>query len=170
MTWFDLLILATLLISTGLGVMRGLIREVFSLVLWILGLWLASKFSSAAAVLFTPFIDTPSLRSIAAFIAVFLLIVISGNLLAHLLRHVLKKAGLSGIDRGLGGVFGVLRALLLAALMVLLIQSTALARDPWWQRSHSPMLLAPVVHTLYNVLPKALSKHLGNHAPSQRSD
>lgn len=163
MTWFDLIILGILLVSTGLGVMRGLVREVFSLVLWVAGLWLASKLAGGAAVLFSPFIDTPSLRSIAAFIAVFLVIVISGNLLAHLLRHLLKKSGLSSVDRGLGGVFGVLRGLLLASTLVLLTQSTALARDPWWQRSHSPLLLAPLAHTLYNMLPEALAKHLRSH-------
>ena len=42
MGWFDYLLLGILLFSTLVGVLRGFVREVFSLLLWAIGLLIAS--------------------------------------------------------------------------------------------------------------------------------
>ncbi|WP_028989183.1 CvpA family protein [Thermithiobacillus tepidarius DSM 3134] len=160
MVWFDCLIFAILLVSTIVGLLRGLVREVFSLFLWLLGFVVAIHYSPPAAQLLKPFIDTPSLRIVAAFLALFLVTVIIGNLFALLLQQILHKAGLSTVDRALGGGFGLLRAVLLAGLLVLIAQATPMAKDPWWHKSMTVPWFTPVASKLYNYLPKSLSKYL----------
>jgi membrane protein required for colicin V production len=56
-------------------------------------------------------------------------------LLSHLLVGLLKRSPLRGIDRVLGGVFGVLRGLVLVAATVLLVEATPLQKSLWWQGS-----------------------------------
>lgn len=160
MVWFDYLILGILLVSIALGVLRGLVREVFSLLLWVLGVIVAVHYAGPAAALFGGFIQTPSLRVVAAFLFLFFFTVLVGNLVAMLLQAILDKAGLSALDRSLGGVFGLLRAVLIAGVLVLLAQSTAMARDPWWHKSVMVPIFTPVAVKLYNYLPTSLSKHL----------
>ena len=45
------------------------------------------------------------------------------------------KTGLSGTDRVLGIVFGVVRGVVVVALLVLLAGLTTMPKDPWWGES-----------------------------------
>ena len=160
MAWFDYLLLGILLLSTLVGLLRGFVREVFSLFLWAAGLFVAFRFSTPASELLTPLLNSPLLRAIAAFLLLFLLTVFVGNLFAMLLQHLLDKAGLSAMDRGLGGAFGFLRAVLVSAALVLLIQASSLTQSDWYRHSKAIPWFTPVAHTLYNHLPDSLSKVL----------
>lgn len=160
MVWFDFLLLGILLLSTLVGLLRGFVREVFSLLLWAVGLYVAFHFATPAGELLAPFFSSPFLRVVGGFLLLFLLTVFVGNLFAMLLQHLLSKAGLSAVDRGLGGGFGLLRALLVSGALVLLIQASSLTRSDWYRHSLTIPWFTPVAHTLYNHLPESLSKVL----------
>ncbi len=135
MNWFDYILLAIIALSALISLLRGLIREVFSLLVWITAIWLAYRFVDSGAALLAPWIDLPSVRHLVAFVALFLAVLIVGGLLNYALAQLVSKTGLSGSDRFFGLFFGVLRGMVAVVALAFFVQATPLAEDPWWKES-----------------------------------
>ena len=73
----------------------------------------------------------------AGFALIYVLAVFAGGFVAWMVSRGAEAVGLRAVDRGLGAVFGVCRALLIVVLMVWLCGATPLARKPWWPHSWS---------------------------------
>ena len=136
MTSLDWIVLAILLLSTALGLMRGLAREMLSLAAWVLAFWGAKLFAPFIAPS-VPGLDNPSLRYAAALLLIFLLILILASLAAAIVGKLIKLAGLGFYDRFLGGVFGILRGTLALLGLTLIAGLTALPKSQAWQLSQS---------------------------------
>jgi membrane protein required for colicin V production len=142
--WADWAIIAVILISAIMGFKRGLVRESLSLATWVLAFIIARIFSPSLALLFNDIISTPSIRLGIAFALLFILALIVGSLLTYLVASLVKATGLSGTDRLLGVLFGVVRGIILMVVVVgLLAWLTPVSQDVWWQESTLvPHLLA----------------------------
>ena len=130
----DFAILVVVGLSCFLGLWRGLIREVLSLATWIgavVAVWL---YNERLATLMPAFIEQPLLRYFTAFLVLFLGVLIIGNLLAKLLSDMLELAGLTVIDRILGGGFGAIRGALIVCV-VLYLAGPLLAETEFWVES-----------------------------------
>ena len=115
MNGFDLAILGVILVSAGVGVLRGFIRETLSLVAWLLALWLAFVYAEAGAKYFVDYVTSPALQVAAAFAAIFVLALLVFTVAAYLIHRALRLEALVGVDRLLGGMFGIVRALIIIA-------------------------------------------------------
>ncbi|QXP84884.1 CvpA family protein [Methylococcus sp. ANG] len=135
LTWADYLILSLMGLSALVGLIRGLVREVFSLAAWAASIWLGLRFSQDLAVHLETLISVPSLRLGVAFVAIFLVSLVAGGLTGFLLGRLVTGTGLGGTDRLAGLVFGLARGVLLVSVLVLLAGFTPLPRDPWWRES-----------------------------------
>lgn len=160
MNTFDLVFLVVLLLSMALGVWRGLISEVFAL----LGLFVALIAAWEAAVFFVPLMEVFGVVDWLCwplgFLLVFVLVLLLLGLLRFLLRSLLSIAGLSPMDRFLGAVFGIARALMLAVLVVGAAGLTELPREPWWQASRCAPPLETVVVAAKPWLPPELGQRI----------
>ncbi len=160
MNAFDLVFLALLLLSVALGIWRGLVSEVFAL----LGLFLALIAAWELAGFFVPLLEvfgvTDWLRWPLGFLLVFVLMLLLLGMLRFLLRGLLSIAGLSPMDRFLGAVFGFVRALVLAVLVVGAAGLTELPREPWWQAARSAPPLETVVVAAKPWLPPELGQRI----------
>lgn len=132
----DILIIVIILISVIISLFRGFVRESLSLATWILAFWVGMMFSERLAVLFPQAIHSPLLRISIAFGLLFLVTLVLGGLLNNLAAKLIKRTGLSGTDRALGVLFGVVRGGLLVVLLVLLAGFTALPQEGWWHHSY----------------------------------
>lgn len=135
MVWVDFLIIGIILISTVISIVRGFVKEVFSLASWIFAFWVALSFYSHLATLLIDYVGTPSIRLFSAFTALFIVTLILGVLVNHLISQVVKKTGLSGTDRMLGIIFGLLRGVAIVTLLILAAGATPMPEDDWWQNS-----------------------------------
>ncbi len=134
--WADWLIVLILVISSLISLKRGLVKEALSLAVWILALVMASWFSLQLAPRLTPWIGEPSLRYILAFAAIVIAVLIVGGILNYILSSLVKATGLSGTDRLLGMLFGLLRGLIIVMLLVIYVPKiVAVDQDNWWQQS-----------------------------------
>lgn len=134
--WADWLIVAILVISSLISLKRGFVKEALSMAIWILAFLVASWFSLQVAPWFAPYIEQPSLRHIAAFAALFIVTLIVGGIVNYLLSSLISATGLSGTDRLLGVLFGLLRGLLIVMVAVVYLpQVVAVTQDSWWQQS-----------------------------------
>lgn len=159
MNWTDIAILSILGVSVFIGIMRGLVREVLSIVVWILAFWVAIAFSPALSGLLAGLIDVPSLRSAAAFLMLLIGTLLLGAIANYLIGRLLVSTGLSGTDRMLGVLFGLARGIVIVGVIVVLAHATPLPRDPWWQQS----MFLPYFDRLANIaigwMPDAMAAH-----------
>ena len=145
-TWLDLLILAVILVSSLLGVWRGVVSEVLSLVAWVAAFFAAKAWGSDATSLMGGMLrglSDPGLRYLVGFVTVFALTLILFAIARLLLASLLRAVGLGFVDRFLGGLFGFGRGFLVAWIGVLLAGLTDLPRQLWWHES----LLTPPLET-----------------------
>jgi membrane protein required for colicin V production len=135
MIWVDYVIIGIIALSAVIGLARGLIREVLSLVIWVVAAFVAWTFHGSVADQLTPWLSQPSVRVGVAFVLLVFAVLILGAILGQVLTTLVDKTGLSGTDRLLGVVFGAARGALLVAILVYLASLTPMREDPWWKES-----------------------------------
>jgi len=135
MTWVDYAILGVIGLSVLIGLVRGLVREILSLVAWVIAIWVALRFAQHLADALVESINSPPLRLAAAFTVLFLITLILAGVANFFIAKLVSKAGIGGADHLLGGVFGLARGALIVALLVLLGGATPFTKDDWWQDS-----------------------------------
>jgi membrane protein required for colicin V production len=136
MIWIDFTGIGLVLISFVIGFSRGFIKEIFSLVFWMLAIWVSLRFSRELSVFLEPTISHRPARVAASFLALFAITLILGGLIRWVLSLLSKKnAGLTIMDRFGGMVFGVVRGVFLVTVVVILAGLTPLRKDSWWTES-----------------------------------
>lgn len=155
MIWVDYAIVFLILVSAVIGVFRGFIKEAFALFTWIVAIGIGLHYSRDFAVLLRDLISYPSARIATAFIFLFFMTLILGGLISFILNHLVEKTGLTGTDRLLGMLFGIVRGAVLVAVIVMLAGVTPLPEDSWWKQS---LLIPPF---------QSLAIWLKEHIPSE---
>lgn len=135
MIWVDFAIIGLIFISLITGLVRGFIREVFSLGFWLLAIWVGLSFSRDLSGFLEPVISSPPARIAASFVMLFIATLVLGGLIRFLLGALVKKTGLTFFDRIGGLVFGVVRGMVVVAAIVVLAGFTSLPKDAWWAES-----------------------------------
>lgn len=128
-------IICLIAMSGFIGMVRGLIREVFSLVTWAVGVWLALNFAKSVVPYLEGIISLPSARLAAAFGIIFFAFLLIAGLVGLLLETLVEKTGLSGTDRLAGLLFGIARGVILVSVLLFLAAYTPFPEDPWWKQS-----------------------------------
>ena len=136
-----------------IGVWRGFIREVLSLVSWVLAFWVAFTFAQTASIWFENLVDKPSLRVVAAFAALFIATLLVAGLIGFLIYRLLAATGVTGTDRGLGALFGMARGVAVIAVIVLVADMTGFSQEPWWRQSVLAGYFQPATALLKDLLP-----------------
>ncbi len=157
MTVLDLFLLGLVLLSAGIGLWRGLLTEVLSLLIWALAFWVAYRFGNWAAQ-FLQFIESLQLRAIVSYVGLFIVVLSLGALLVWGIRKLMQESGLSGTDRTLGFVFGLFRGVLICVAIVVLMAFTPMQREPFWQDSTTVPVLLETADWIKSLLPDASSE------------
>lgn len=160
MTALDWIFVVGLLASVGLGVWRGFVYEVLSVLNWLLALVLAQWLGGEVGRLLPLEGHAEALSHIAGFVLVFVLSVFLGGLVVWGLPKLLERAGLRPVDRVLGGVFGVLRAGILVLAFTVLVLMTPFRSQAWWADSLVADTSVWVLKKLKPVLPTGVGKYL----------
>ncbi|MBU0660742.1 CvpA family protein [Patescibacteria group bacterium] len=124
---FDLILIAIAALLIGLGVKRGFLYGVVSLVGAILGVLLASwYFDTVALWLVERYEWAANLSRFVVFVIAFLLIMIGVSLVFKVLKMLSRWFNriplLGWTNRLLGGVFGVLQAIVLIGMCVYILE------------------------------------------------
>src|SRR5437879_530956 len=103
MTVLDFLVLLVVSVSVVSGATKGIIRVAVSVAFTVAGLILAAHSYMYAAAVFRVFVSA-WLANLLGFIALFLIVVAAGSVLSWRMRGALKRARMSWMDHGLGGL------------------------------------------------------------------
>jgi membrane protein required for colicin V production len=158
--WVDIALLALLGLSVLVGLWRGFVFEIVSLLGWVI----AFIFANTCAPLLSPLLPwgetaTPE-RFWIAYVLVFLFVLILCGLLARMMRALISATPLSFIDRVLGGVFGVARGAIVLVIVAMLVTLSPFAHSSWWQQSQGALWLGQALGTLKPMLPQSVGMHI----------
>jgi membrane protein required for colicin V production len=149
-----------LVASVVISTMRGLVKEILSLLGWVVAFVVANAYGAKLAPLLPSMIPGEAVRLMVAFVALFLGARIVMGLVTLAFDAVVKASGLSLADRGLGGLFGLGRGIVIVLAAVILCGMTSIPQQAFWKNA----LLSPIAETgartIRPFLPAALAQHV----------
>ena len=125
MNGLDVVIVVIVLVSILLAVAQGFFFEIFSLAGTVIGYVGAAWSYKSFAPWFVPYVKNEWVADGAAFLVIFLCIVILAGVIGRIARWAAKEVGLRWFDRFLGGVFGAIRGALIVMAILMALASFA---------------------------------------------
>lgn len=157
LTLLDIVILSILGLSALVGVLRGMIAELMGLVVWFAAAYLSFKFGADLAPLFADVVTSESIQQALGYLSLFVGTLLVGSLVTFLLRKLVSSTGLSGTDRMLGVVFGLVRGVAIACVVILLLSFTPFTKQAWWADSMLLPHFKPAAQWMQTWLPSKIA-------------
>jgi membrane protein required for colicin V production len=156
----DWILLAIVAVSVVVGLWRGLVFEVLSLLGWVVA-YIAAQLLAGTVAAQLP-VGTPGsgVNHAAAFALTFIVVLIVWAIAARLVRWLVGASPLSGLDRLLGAVFGLLRGVLVLLAIATVVALTPAARSPLWLESRGAAWSSALLQELKPLLPDTIAPHL----------
>ena len=118
--WFILIVLVA---SGIISFARGFTKEFLSLFLWLAAFIAAISLEYLATPKINEFIGNEEISKIISYIVVFLIFIFIGGMIIKFISKLIKWSGVSGFDRFLGVVFGLMRGSIVLFVIFLLLPS-----------------------------------------------
>jgi membrane protein required for colicin V production len=115
----DIIISVALVASIIVGFVRGFVRESISIATLVVAIWASLHFGPG----------------VWGALLIFGVVLAVGGLIGWGVSKLVRLSVLSGIDRLMGSLFGVLRGILLVALFVMGGQFFGFDNEDWWRQS-----------------------------------
>jgi membrane protein required for colicin V production len=157
--WVDIALLAVFGLSVLIGLWRGFVFEIVSLLGWLVAFVIANSAGPFLAD-FVPFGGEPQVKLWIAYIVVFVAILVTCTLLARMLRALIAATPLSFVDHLLGGAFGAVRGALICVVVATLVMLSPYANSTAWKKSHGALWLGLALEGLKPILPQSLNVHI----------
>lgn len=126
MNFVDIFLLLILILGAVRGYSKGLIIELFSLLAFFIGLFVAIEFSGPVSAVFFGDSDFFTLAVIGAFILLFITTSMVINLLARFIKKGVDLVFLGWFDNLLGGVLGIVKWAFLISILILMVSAMGL--------------------------------------------
>ena len=159
MTIFDYLVLFVLVASVVISTLRGLVKEILSLLGWVVAFVVANAYGAQLAPMLA-MIPGEAVRLMVAFVTLFIGVRILMGLLTLAVDALVQAAGLSLADRGLGGLFGLTRGIVIVLFGVILCGMTSIPQQDFWKNALLSPMAETGVRTVKPFLPAALAQHV----------
>lgn len=160
MTVFDYSVLVIVGLSIVISMMRGLVKEVLSIIGWLAALYIAKTYAYQLVPLLPESIPNEALKILAAFVILFLATLLIASLIAITLSTVFSKLGLGWLNRFLGAFFGFARGMLIVCILVFLAGLTSLPKDARWQNAMFSSPIEALITSTLPYLPEYIAKHV----------
>lgn len=160
MTTLDWILLGIVGLSLAVGLWRGLVFEVLSVLGWVAAFFAAQYLTPQVADHLPMDALGEQVRHAAAFVLTFVVAVFAAGLLASLVRKLVSAAGLRPADRLLGAAFGLVRGLVLLLALTVVVEMTPLKSAPWWQQALAAPWLSVGLAGLKPALPERFARYL----------
>lgn len=115
----DWIILAVLILSVITAATQGFFAEALNLAGLVVGYLVAAWQYEHVAAWFESYLKSETLAEILGFLVVFFAVVLIFGIAGRIARWVMKEAGLSGFDRFLGGLLGLLKGGLIVSVILM---------------------------------------------------
>jgi uncharacterized membrane protein required for colicin V production len=134
MSKFDLAFLVVIGLSAIMGLVRGITKEILSLVSWVGAVVMSYILFPLTQHIARTHITNPMLADGVTILAIFLIFLIVLTLVSHFFSSMIRQSALSGVDRSLGFGYGILRAFIVLFIFELVISCL------WLRAEHPDMI------------------------------
>lgn len=156
MPFADIAIAILIVISIAIGFVRGFVKEAMSIASLLVAVWAAFNFGAEAGTFSNGWLKSSALQLWFGRVLVFVIVLMIGGLLSWAVAKLVRLSVLSGTDRVLGMIFGLVRGAVLVALLVLVGRYSSFHEDNWWQDSALMPYMEFVADWLLVMAPKGL--------------
>jgi membrane protein required for colicin V production len=157
MNEIDWIIAGILLVSTILGLSRGVVREVFAISGWTVAIWVSMRFAPELAKI----IPLPSLsllvRMAMAALGIVIIVLFTCGMVSKLIGKLLKAGGVSFEDRAIGSIFGFVRGVVIVCACVFLAGMTSAVKTGYWRNSVLIVPAEQIIDFSMQYLPKSVA-------------
>lgn len=156
--WVDYAIIGVIALSAITGLIRGFIKEIVALGVWVIAGWMAFVYAKPVANWLGTYVQDKSARVILAYVVIIVGTIIIGGLLNTMLSFIMHHSGLTGTDRLLGIGFGAVRGIFVVALVMVVIRLSAFPEEDYRKHSILYNYFTPIVDKLYQYAPNLLKR------------
>ncbi len=161
MNYFDIAILAVLLVFAGIGAWRGFVREILSLVTWGASIVVGWLFASDIARFFEGLFSDEVVRRVLGFVVLFAAVFLTGMLITFLVnRYLLKKKEFRFVNAAFGGLFGAVRGVIVVTLVFMLAGLTSFPRSGWWHEAALSPYFERAALFAAGYIPRDIARHI----------
>lgn len=124
--WLDWLFAIIVLLSVIFAVRKGFVRELISLAAVAAGIVVAALEFRRAANWFGDLTSSHDVALAAGFLAIFIAVLVAGAIISALARFLIRSAGIEWFDRFLGGIFGLIRGIIIDSIVLMILVAFAI--------------------------------------------
>ncbi|MBT5542628.1 MAG: CvpA family protein [Gammaproteobacteria bacterium] len=128
----DFIFIAILVISLIIGIYRGFIKEILSLLTWIIAFWATFSFDSYLEVYFISTVTSEMSRIWFSRLIILVIVLLLGAYINKLCSKISSKFA-GNIFFGL--LFGLLRGFILIAILILFLEDSGQYNEAWVQNA-----------------------------------
>lgn len=163
----DMLIVGVISVSALIGLFRGFFPELLSLLTWVVAIWAGWNFSDQIEPFVSGKLNSPFLELWISRGVIFVSVLLIGGLIGQVAALLIRKTGLSGTDRSLGLLFGLVRGALIFGVAVIFAGMLNLSAEPWWNESKIIPYGVQIADWIHSMLPEEIAQHLPPEIPSE---
>jgi membrane protein required for colicin V production len=152
----DLAVGIVLLISALLAFMRGFVHEVLSIAAWVGAVLAAIHGLPFARPIARGIIPIEWAADAAAAVLIFLAVLLALSIITNAVARSIQKSALNNLDRSLGFVFGLARALVILGIGLFITDWLTNTQRPTWMRNAKTL---PVIEIASDGLKAVLPEH-----------
>ncbi len=153
-SWLDIVLLVVLATTIVLGLIKGLIRQVVGILAAVAGLVLAAAYYPDASRLLEKLIKSEKWADWLSFLLIFFVVLLLGWLIGWLISK-LMKGPLKFVNHLLGGVFGLVKGVLISGVIVFAFLVFPIDQKALEKSTLSPYCLS-VTRAMVHVIPSEL--------------
>ncbi|MGH9470361.1 MAG: CvpA family protein [Terriglobia bacterium] len=124
--WVDWIFAVVILLSVIFAARKGFVRELISLAAVVVGIVVAALEFRRAAGWFEDLTSSHAVALAAGFLAIFVTVLIAGAIVSALARFLIRSAGVEWFDRFLGGIFGLIRGIIVDSILLMVLVAFAI--------------------------------------------
>jgi membrane protein required for colicin V production len=160
LTPFDFAVIAVILISAILAMVRGFVREVLSIASWLIAAVAAYYLYEPLRGLIQPYIESEQLATIVSVAVIFIVVLVIATYVTVKIADVVIDSRVGSIDRIFGFAFGAVRGALLVVVAYALFVWLVEDQPAWIADAESRPLLVDLSERLIAVLPDDIEAEL----------
>ncbi|MDJ0828503.1 MAG: CvpA family protein [Desulfobacterales bacterium] len=158
MSVFDIVIITVLLYCLIRGFFRGLTKEISSIIGVLAGFYAAYSYYSLVAKPLARWITNIAYLNILSFLLVFIVVFITISILGVIIKYLLNIAYLGWVDRGFGAGFGLIKGILIAAVLFIILTAFLPRGAPVIEKSRFSPHLMVISEKLVKVVSQDMKK------------
>jgi membrane protein required for colicin V production len=158
MNLFDVILILILAYCFIRGIFRGLLKEISSLIGVLGGFYAAYTYYREAGVYLKRWISDPNYINILSFLIIFLFVFLIVSIIGIIIKYILKIVFLGWVDRVFGGIFGILKGILIGSVLLIVFTAFLSGDSTTIRNSRISPYISTISDTMIRVTPKEL-KH-----------